>query len=234
MSDIENNDNQESQAPTQAQLDQLAQEKESLLNKNKELLGDISSLKDLKRTIEELGGVETIKSVFDERKQAEQKHLEENNSVDQLKQHYTTEIEKERKEKEQLIQGIVDQRVETELKTAVSKEKGSYDLLEHKLRKHIQAEYVDGKVQMKVMDENGMPLLVDGKEAGLSDLVKNYKQNETFARAFDGTANIQGSGAPVGGTVGTKSSPESLQELTELYRKNPAQALEYMKAKGLA
>lgn len=212
---------------------QLSQEKESLLNKNKELLGDLSSLKDLKRTIEELGGLDTIKNIFEERQSAERKKLEENNSVDQLKQHYTTELEKERKEKSQLIQGIIDQRVETELKSAVTKEKGSYDLLEHKLRKHIDAQYENGRVTLRVLDENGMPKLVDGKEAGLSDLVREYKENEVFARAFDGAANIQGSGAPVGGVVTQGSSPGSLQELTELYRKNPQQALSYMKAKGI-
>ena len=218
--------------PDTTVTDTLQVERDALYNKNQELLSDLSGLKAFKRQIEELGGLDTINTLVEAQKASAQQKLEDTNSVDQLKEHFNTEIATEKNKNNTLIQSIVDAHIETQLRAAVTKSKGSYELLDAKLRTQVTGEFADGKVKLTVIDANGLPMLVDGNDGSLSDLVESYKTNETYARAFDAASDVTGSGAPVGGKVAVAAQAQTLEELTALYKKNPAAAMEAMKAKG--
>lgn len=213
--------------------DALQTERDALYSKNQELLNDLAGLKSFKRQIEEMGGLDTITSLVTANKDAAQEKLEANNDVEQLKNHFNSEIEAERTKNNNLVSSIVDNHIETQLRSAVTKSKGSYELLDAKLRTQVTGVFADGKVQLSIKDATGLPMLVNGADATLNDLVESYKTNDTYARAFDAVADVTGSGAPVGGKVAVAVEAQTLAELSALYRKNPGQALEAMKAKGI-
>jgi hypothetical protein len=211
-------------------LDQLKTSNESLLNKNQELLNE---LKQIKSQVNELGGLDTVKQAVKTQKQLEQEALEKESNVEQLKNHFNEQIRLANEKNETLVKGIVDTKVETLLKTAVTQAKGSYALLEPQLKKHIDASYEDGQVKVTVKDSAGMPMMIDGREASINDLIDYTRKQEEYSRAFDNTPAMSGSGAPVGSAKQLVEQPKSLDELTELYKKNPQRALEAMKARGI-
>ena len=220
---------QEATTP-EVDVESLQASNEALKNKNVELLDE---LKQLRNSVKELGGIETIRTTLNELKSKQVEKYEQENSIEQLKQHYQDEIEKARKKNQELIDNIVQSNIDQQLRSAVTKNKGSYTLLEPQLRRHVKGEYVDGKVVVKVVDERGLPFMVEGKEAGISDLVAHFKTQEEFSRAFDVTPGITGSGAPATGGNPSNPVPTNLSELTALYQKNPARALEAMRSKGI-
>jgi len=213
------------------ELDQLKTSNESLLNKNSELLNE---LKQVKSSLADLGGLDELKNLVNTSKANTQAKLEEDNSVEELKEHFNSQIEAANNKNDQLTNGIVQNQIDTQLRSAVTKAKGSYTLLEHQLKNQVNGEYVDGKVKLTINDANGMPMMTEGKDASLGDLVNSFKVNDDFARAFDAVANISGSDTPVGGQKVMNKQPETLSEITELYKTNPAKAMEIMKAKGYA
>ena len=214
-----------------AALETLQTSNDSLLNKNSELLNE---LKQVKSSLAELGGLDQIKTIVTETQANQQAKLEENNSIEELKEHFNAQIAQANNKNDELVNGIVQNQIDTHLRSAVTKAKGSYTLLEHQLKNQVSGEYENGKVKLTITDSNGMPMMTEGKDASLTDLVDSFKTNDDFARAFDAVANISGSGTPVGGQTTINKQPETLSEITELYKTNPAKAMEVMKAKGLA
>lgn len=222
---------EETTVDNSGQLQQLQSSNDSLVSKNQELLNE---LKQLKATVNDMGGLDSLKQIVATNTQQKQEQLEKENSLDALKAHYDEQIGLANKKNDELTNSIVQNTIDAQLKSAVTKAKGSYTLLEHQLKTQVQGVYDNGQVKLSVNDKNGMPLMVDGKEATLTDLVNAYKTNEEFARAFDVSQGITGSGAPAGSQITSSKAPETLSEITELYKKNPGKALEIMKAKGLA
>ena len=214
-----------------AQLETLQTSNDSLLNKNSELLNE---LKQVKSSLAELGGLEQLKELVSTSQANTQAKLEEENNLEQLKEHFNTQIAQANNKNDELVNGIVQNQIDTHLRSAVTKAKGSYTLLEHQLKNQVSGEYENGKVKLTITDSNGMPMMTEGKDASLTDLVDSFKTNDDFARAFDATANISGSNTPVGGQKTINKQPETLAEITELYKTNPAKAMEVMKAKGFA
>jgi len=227
----EENSNEETPKDNTAELEQLQTSNDSLLNKNSELLNE---LKQVKASLNELGGLDQLKELVRTTQANKQAKLEEDNSLEELKAHFDEQITAANTKNEQLVDGIVQNQIDTQLRSAVTKAKGSYTLLEHQLKNQVNGEYIDGKVKLTINDSNGMPMMTEGKDASLTDLVDTFKTNDDFARAFDATANISGSGTPVGGQKTINKQPETLAEITELYKTNPAKAMEVMKAKGFA
>ena len=213
------------------QLETLQQSNDSLLNKNSELLNE---LKQVKSSLAELGGLDTIKEIVTTTQAQKQAKFEEENNLEQLKEHFEQQIATEKNRNDELINSIVQNQIDAQLKSAVTKANGKYEVLEPHLKKQVKGEYIDGKVKMTITDSNGMPMMTEGKDASLNDLIGSFKNNETFARTFDAAANITGSGTPVGGQKSINKQPETLGEITELYKTNPAKAMEVMKAKGFA
>ena len=231
MSDEDNITPEVAPVENTAALETLQQSNDSLLNKNSELLNE---LKQVKSSLAELGGLDQLKNLVTESQATTQAKLEEENNLDQLKEHFNTQIAQANNKNEELVNGIVQNQIDTHLRSAVTKAKGSYTLLEHQLKNQVSGEYENGKVKLTITDSNGMPMMTEGKDATLSDLVDSFRVNDDFARAFDATANITGSGTPVGGQKVINKQPETLAEITELYKTNPAKAMEVMKAKGFA
>ena len=227
----EENITDEPKMVSQEEYNNLKSQYDALTASKSEILNDY---KQFKTTIDELGGLDSIKSSIEQTKQQKEEQLQQENSLDALKSHYDEEITKANNKNEELKLSIVNSAIDTQLRSAVTKAKGSYTLLEHQLKSQVKGQYENGKVTITVNDENGMPLMVEGKEAGLTDLVNAYKAKDDFARAFDVSQGITGSGTPTGGKVTSTKQPETLAEITELYKTNPTKAMELMKAKGLA
>lgn len=228
MSEENTNTNTE----VEQQLQALASEKEAILNKNKELLAELAELKTVRKQLDEFGGLDRIKQLEEERKAQEQKALEASGNVDSVKEHYASLLKQEQERASALTNQIVNSHIDTQLRSAVTKEKGSYALLEHQLKSRVKGEYVDGKVKVSILADDGSPMLLsDGREATFGDLVKQYKEAEEFARAFEAPVS-SGSGAGVGGSANVNfSNPgkPTLAEISELYKKNPAKAQEMLK-----
>lgn len=212
------------------QLQALAAEKEAILSKNKELLAEMADLKALRKQLDELGGLDRVKQLEDERREQAQKALEASGNVDSIKEHYSNLLKQEQERASALTSQIVNSHIDTQLRSAVSKEKGSYALLEHQLKSRIKGEYVEGKVKVNILATDGSPMLLsDGREATFTDLVKEYKSAEEFSRAFEAPVS-SGSGATNGSGVNF-SNPDkmTLDEITKLYQKNPGAAQEALK-----
>lgn len=220
---------------TAEQLQALAAEKEAILNKNKELLAELAELKPLRKQLDELGGLDRIIQLENERKEQERKALEASGNVDSIKEHYANLLKQEQERANTLTSQIVNSHIDTQLRSAVSKEKGSYALLEHQLKQRVKGEYAEGKVKISVTASDGSPMLLsDGREATFADLVKEYKSNEEFSRAFE-VPVASGSGAGVGNGRGVNFSEPgkmTLDEITQLHKTNPGAAAEALKAKS--
>jgi len=194
-----------------------------LAAKNAEVLNE---LKTLKASINEVGGSDALKQL----KQAREKDLQDRlngNDVETVKKTYQTQLEGEIKTRKQLEKRMLDTEVSRLVSSEIAKADGVPELLEHIVRGRVKAELGDDfQVRVKVLDANGtQKLLADGKEASVSDIIAELKQNAVYGRAFK-ASGVNGTGAkPSSNTAGSNPFRKETFNLTEggkLIRDNPA------------
>ena len=204
------------------------QELERLRNHNKELLNDLASLKQIKSSIDELGGIEQIKNIFESSEELKNRVAEASTNVETVR----TQLSKKLEEKDKALQAfknrVLDSRVNETLKSAVTKAGGIWDLLDTKVKSRVKYEYNDETDELKVnvLDAEGKPALKEGNPYTLDDLVGEFKQNETFGRAFEVNKERSGTGVPP--TQGAKKTSfnnpflsKDIDEQTRLFQKDP-------------
>ena len=200
---------------------------EALKAKNAELLNDMASLKELKKGLDALGGLDTIKSIVESSTEFKEKAAKASNDVEVVRSTLSAQVEAANKKAEAFKNKIVSTRVESQLKSVVQEQGGVWDLLEHKIKSRVKHSYNEDtdEVKIEVLDEKGAPHFINGKEAVLSDLVGEYKTSDVFKRAFEINNTRSGTGAPPS-TTGAKTSPSNpflngtVDEQTKLWQTN--------------
>lgn len=170
---------------------------EAALKANRDaILGEKKELERKLAEIEALGGLAALKAVPELDKTVKTKTAAESTYAEQVR-----ELQKQ-------LTAMKDQVVNKELQAKLSQEirdaQGAPELLESHIKSRIKHELdQNGQLKITVLDKNGIPLICDGRDATIKDLLSEFKGNTVLARAFDapalngaGTKPTNGSGAP--------------------------------------
>ena len=229
------------QTPSQQTNDTSAFEAEieSLKNKNAELLNDLGRAKSVVREVQDLGGLETLKSLVTKVPEV----TKETESVIKQKDEYIGNLEQRVSAFENRE---IDRSFTTMLKETLARQgvdgrtlDNVANVLQPHLKTRVKTSMVDGHTKVQVLQQDNQPWLVDGRDAGLDDLVKEYSTSPVFEDFFK--KNIKGSGAGVNSATEVKmdaaSNPFSKEgydaaKQIELYKTNPEKAERLMKESG--
>lgn len=182
----------------------------------------------LKGELDALGGLDAIKSLAEQAKQAqttaEQERLAKLSADDRLKEieeTYRRQIGERDERLTKWQQRAVTREVDAALAEAIRSEDGNPVLLSHALKSRVEATMNDdGEVVITVKGPNGEALDGKGKPYTLKGLVGEFKTNADFAGAFK--ANVASGGGTQRGTkaAGSGSNPfaEATRNVTEQMR----------------
>jgi hypothetical protein len=211
--------------------------KQPLVAKRDELLGINKNLKTL---IDSVGGEESIKTLKQQKEDAEaaaKKALEESTDVTAVRSALASQI----KERDDAISKLQtekkDAKVRSTVRKALSEAGGDSDLLMPHINSRVTSEIVEGEVVITVL-KDGKPWFVgtDAKPATVKDLVTDMKKDATFSKAF-APSGAQGSGAKNGSGGKAIVNPwakdtVNLTKQGEIMRNDPALAATLKAAAG--
>lgn len=164
-----------------------------------ELLGEKKQLQKQLKEVDDLGGIEALKEVPKVKEEAAKKTNEEHTYADQVKalQKQITDM------RERDVNSKLNARIQNEIREL----KGAPELLESHVKSRIKHEVSeDGSLKVTVLDTNGVPMFVDGKEAGIKDLLTEFKGHQTLSRAFD-APQLNGAGSKPSAATTTAANP---------------------------
>lgn len=205
------------------------EELEALKKKNKELLDDLAPLKALKKTLDELGGVDAIKSAIEESSELKTKLTEKSTDVDTVRNQLTGKLTAAEKKAEALKSRIANTKVESKLKELAKEHGATWEFIEGRVKSRVKYEYNDetDALTLKVLGADGQPLMKDGKEAELSSIFDELKADDVFKKAFEVNTARSGTGSAPSGNAskgGSKDNPfvgGTIDEQTKLFRERP-------------
>ncbi len=208
----------------------LEEQVEALNKKNKELLDEMKPFKDLKKSLDDLGGLDTIKAILNSNEELKKKVETASTDVNVVRTQLTSQIEAEKKAKENLKNRVAKTKLNEKLRTVVTEQGGVWDILEPHLNSRVKFEYDENtdELKLEVLDKEGKALMSNGKAAELSDLVGEFKTNESFKKTFEINTARSGTGTPP--ATGGKTSPNNpfvggtLDAQTKLFQENPTLA----------
>lgn len=188
----------------------LEEQKKPLLAKRDELMSEVKTAKDKLKAVEELGDLDTLKSILskhkeneDKIKQAEAEALAKSGNFKALEENLRAELTKKEESVNKFRQKAIQSKIESDLTAAIVENKGVPELLKPLLTSRIKGSLTeDGDVEVEVLDDNGQPLFVGGKAGTIKDLIESIKSNEVYGRAFEATG-ASGSGTRNSTTKGT-------------------------------
>lgn len=215
--------------------------KKPLIAKRDELLEEVKTTKAKVQQYSELGDLESVKTKLqlandaqDAINKAKLEEAKKTGDYSALEAH----LKKELAEKEDKINTFktkaVNAKLDSDLTSAITEAKGTPELLKPVLKNRVKAELNDdGEIVSTVLDANGQPMFVDGKPAQIKDLISEFKANDIYGRAFEGTgASGSGTRASNVRTSGVQLDPSksdySVSKAMEYYKANP-QALKDFK-----
>lgn len=207
-----------------------------VVSKRDELLAEASSLKALKKELDGLGGLDTVKSLKQKADEAaaaaEQARLEKLSKEGdraELEKHYKAQLA-ERDGKLQAFQNkLLSKEVDAAITAAIGDEGYPKLLLPH-LRDRVQASFnADGEVVLAVKG-------AAGQELTMAELIAEFKASPDYAAGFKAHAASGGgtkrtTGSAQGNNPFVKGS-ENLTKQSELIKNSPAVAKQLAKAAG--
>lgn len=209
------------------EIDKIAKNRDDILGEKKGLKGVEDMLKE--------AGVKPsdIKQILKERKEAAEKKALEAGEFDKVRQQivdqHTAELGKRDQRESALVGTISELMVDARAVEAITKAKGSVRLLLPVVKARAQVKETDGKFNLVVTDDKGVPQVRGTKSEPmtLDQLVEELKADKEYAGAFDGTG-ASGSGAPASGARGGAPGITSRSQL-----KNSKAKSDYIKEHGL-
>lgn len=226
-------DTSQQPAPSQqedlsAKLADLQRQVDATNSKNQELLGKLSTLKQVQEQVDQFGGLDKVKELHEKHKGSE----ESTQSVIQQKDKYIQDLEG----KLQMFQSTqVEAKVDSHIKDAL-KEYGldeEFEILAPHLKSRVKGELVEGQVRIGILsDDKKSPLLKDGRDASVKDLVEEYSQRGPFAKLFgkkvSGTGKVPNASSSNDYTD-PKSNPftregKNVAKQVELFKTDPKKA----------
>lgn len=225
---------------TEAPVDDTQAELEKLRAKNQELLSELGEKRSTLRSYQNLGDPDTLAEQLKTVNKVSKEKEKTDNTLDQVKSEYQKQLEEKDNQLNNLKSSIVQQRVENELDAAIREAKGYPELLKPIMKSRVQGQLDEnGDVQISVLNSKGHPMLVgNGSDAGIQDLVEEYKNSETYSRAFQGsgrtgTGTRQNKGGTTEGNPFDRNSDSyNVTEGMKLYKENPEKAKQLMKEAG--
>jgi hypothetical protein len=212
--------------------------------KNKELLGKLSLSQ---KEINELGGIDTIKTRLSTVEKAEaeaarraQEAAAASGDVEAIKKAYEDRLASANATIEQFKSEKITNTVKSQLTKAVADAGGDFDLLEPFIMRRVKPTVTeDGSVKLNLFTNEGGPLITEKGEGTVKDLIAEFRNSDKFARMF-AADNKAGSGAKsTTGAVSTenpfdKNSPAySVTKQGQLYTQDPAKARALAAAVGI-
>lgn len=200
----------------------IEKEKQPLVSKRDELLGELTEFKSkYKSLVEE---VETLKAKQPETKKTD--NTEELPIVVELRKMLSVRENEINTIKDKLI----NDKVESLITKSIADNKGIPELLLPAVQRRVKAiKSDDGDVKLEVFDSFGKPMFKDGQPASLNDLMAEFKDaGSVYHRAFEGHGS-SGSGARQNqskSSNGVELDPSkpgySVTKAMEFYKNNPS------------
>ena len=164
-----------------------------------QLLGEKRALEQQLKEVNDLGGLEKLKSAPKLEEEVGKKTAAEQSYAEQVRQLQTQ------------LDDMKNQNVSSKLAAKLAQEireaKGAPELLEHHVKNRIKHSLDEsGNLKVTVLDKSGVEMFVNGKEASIGDLLNEFKGNTTFARAFEAPA-LSGASTKASTTTNTVSNP---------------------------
>lgn len=182
-----------SEGAQKAIADAIKKAEDPLKQKRDQLLGEKRQLEAQLKEVDDLGGVEALKDLPKAKEEISKKSDAEKSLAEQVK-----DLQKQLND--QRTQNV-NEKLSAKLSKEIRDAKGVPELLEGHVKGRIKHEVDDkGALKVTVLDKNGAPLLVDGRDATLTDLLTEFKAHPTLSRAFE---------APALGGSNTKPSLQS-------------------------
>lgn len=214
---------------TEAHEAALAEALTSATRAKDAVLGEKKALQTKLDEYDALGGLEALKAVPELDKTVKTKTTAEATYAEQVK-----ELQKQLNE-------LKHQSINEKLNTKLYKEIKDADGVPELLETHVKARLTHsldaaGNLKVTVLDKNGVELFVDGKEACVKDLLTEFKQHPTLARAFNAPA-LNGAGTKQS-NGGGKLNPfatatKNLSEQGRLIRTDRQEAIRLANAAGV-
>lgn len=210
----------------------IEEQLDALKAKNTELLSELSGLKEIKKALDSLGGIDTIKGIVESSEEHKKQVAAKSNDLETVRTQLNGQIEAERKKAEALKNRVATTKLNEKLRAVVTEQGGVWEVLEPHLKSRVKYSYDEESddVKLEVLDGKGANLLVNGAPAELSHLVGEFKQSEAFKRTFEINTPRTGTGTPP--SAATKSSASAknpfingtIDEQTKLWQTNNALA----------
>jgi hypothetical protein len=187
---------------------------------------DPAAARDALQKLEELGDDASVDAKVKAGLEAKEAQLQQKyaDQQKQLEQKYTKDLS----QRDQTITGMKSQleksMIEQAAVAAITEAGGKPKLLLPHVRQSTKLVEVDGKYEVRVVDENGQEQLSRKPNSGtdpmgIAEFVESLRDSEDFDRAFDASGPT-GSGAG-GGNTGTRSGRGGVIRLTRDESRNP-------------
>lgn len=194
-----------------------------------ELLGEKKELARQLKEVNDLGGLDALKEVPKVKEEVAKKTTEEQTYADQVKAL--------QKQLTDMRQQDTNAKLQARIHDDIRELKGAPELLESHVKSRIKHEMADdGSLKVTVLDKNGVPMFVDGKEAGIKDLLNEFKGHQTLSRAFD-APQLNGAGSKPSATVAASNpfatATKNLSEQGRLVKTDRARATQLANEAGV-
>ncbi len=146
-------------------------------------------------------------------------------SVAEVVKQHETKLENMTKRETSLLSALNKELVASKVVKAITDHKGSVELLESIVSQNVRMrENADGSFSTEIVKADGTQRLNSkGDALGMSDFVKELKNDKNYARAFDGS-DTSGGGAEK--TTGLTDLPGNNKDLS-IEKMNPVQGLDF-------
>jgi hypothetical protein len=177
--------------------------------------------KDLKRKLEALGEEDPetlLHELNDLREKSAKGKGKDDSAVEQVRKQLQEEFGKTIKTKDETINDLRSQLtsllVDSAATGAISEMKGVPKLLLPHVKRMTEVVHEDGKYQVRVLNDKGEHRVnKDGDYKSIKELVSELRNDEVFARAFDGDG-ASGGGIPSGGPRGGGAATKKRSQMT--------------------
>jgi hypothetical protein len=216
-----------------------------LEEKRDELLGTVNSLKEFKKAIEGIGGIDKLKDLQTKAQEAAAKAEQErlgkltaDEKLAEIEGNYKREIQTRDERLSKWQSQAVKRAVEAALNDAVRADEGVPELLTHALLSRVEGSMDDdGNISIKVKGPNGQNLDDKGNAFTLKSLVSEFKANDTYAPAFKANpasgAGGRKSNAAVSSDNPFAKNTENVTKQMEMIKNQPELARSMASAAGI-
>lgn len=220
----------------------IEEQLEALRAKNTELLAELSGLKEIKKSLDGLGGLDTIKTIVESSEEHKRQVAAKSTDLETVRNQMNAQIAEANKKTETLKNRVATTKLNEKLRAVVTEQGGTWEVLEPHLKSRLKYTYDEDldDIKIDVLDAKGQNMIVNGAPGELSHLVGEFKQSDTFKRTFEINTARSGTGNPPSNIKSNSTAKNpfingTIDEQTKLWQTNNALARRLQaEAKGVA